>query len=105
MDFPDIVNFSECPVNYESSKILLVRNIGNKKTTFNLTVQEPFSVVPNNGYLDIGESMQIEVKFEPEVYNIIDIFIIIFILFNKLILLNLYIILIKKLKISESRIL
>jgi len=66
LDFPDIVNFSECPVNYESSKILLVRNIGNKKATFKLTVKEPFSVVPDNGYLDIGESMQIEVKFEPE---------------------------------------
>ncbi|ORX48158.1 hypothetical protein BCR36DRAFT_329786 [Piromyces finnis] len=66
LDFPDMVNFSECPVNYESSKILLIRNIGNKSATFKLTVNEPFKVVPSDGYLDIGESMQIEVKFEPE---------------------------------------
>ena len=69
LDFPDVVNFSECPVNFESSKILLVRNIGNKKTSFNLRVKEPFIAVPNNGYLDVAESMQIEIKFKPEVFR------------------------------------
>ncbi len=68
-----MVNFSECPVNFESSKILLIRNIGNKKTSFNLTVKEPFIAVPDNGYLDIAESMQIEIKFKPEVFCYINI--------------------------------
>jgi len=48
---------------YTSSKTLLIRNIGNKEARFQLSVDEPFSVKPDSGRLDIGESCQIHVDF------------------------------------------
>lgn len=37
LDFPDELNFSNCPVKYSTQKILLVRNIGNKDAVFHIT--------------------------------------------------------------------
>jgi hypothetical protein len=36
LDFPDELNFSTCPVKYNTQKVLLVRNIGNKDSMFHL---------------------------------------------------------------------
>lgn len=46
-----------------STKTLLIRNIGNKESRFQLSVEKPFSVSPDSGHLDIGESCQIHVEF------------------------------------------
>ncbi|XP_051024710.1 hydrocephalus-inducing protein homolog [Acomys russatus] len=66
LDFPDELNFSTCPVKYSTQKILLVRNIGNKDSVFRLKTQRPFSIEPTDGILNVGESMQLEVDFEPQ---------------------------------------
>ncbi|XP_026975142.1 hydrocephalus-inducing protein homolog [Sagmatias obliquidens] len=66
LDFPDKLNFSACPVKYSTQKILLVRNIGNKDAVFHLKTHRPFSVEPSIGTLNVGESMQLEVDFEPQ---------------------------------------
>ncbi|XP_032984537.1 hydrocephalus-inducing protein homolog [Rhinolophus ferrumequinum] len=66
LDFPDELNFSTCPVKYSTQKILLVRNIGNKDAVFHITTCKPFSVEPSVGTLSVGESMQLEVDFEPQ---------------------------------------
>uniref|UniRef100_A0A8C4S4T7 HYDIN axonemal central pair apparatus protein n=1 Tax=Erpetoichthys calabaricus TaxID=27687 RepID=A0A8C4S4T7_ERPCA len=67
LDFPDHLNFSDCPVKYLSQKTLLVRNIGNRDAKFTLNVNSPFSVSPKISNLGIGESMQVAVDFFPEV--------------------------------------
>uniref|UniRef100_A0A2K6KCF4 HYDIN axonemal central pair apparatus protein n=1 Tax=Rhinopithecus bieti TaxID=61621 RepID=A0A2K6KCF4_RHIBE len=66
LDFPDKLNFSTCPVKYSTQKILLVRNIGNKNAVFHIKTCRPFSVEPAVGTLNVGESMQLEVEFEPQ---------------------------------------
>ncbi|XP_052022456.1 hydrocephalus-inducing protein homolog [Apodemus sylvaticus] len=66
LDFPDELNFSTCPVKYSTQKVLLVRNIGNKDSMFHLKTRRPYSVEPTGGILNVGESMQLEVDFEPQ---------------------------------------
>ncbi|XP_048648423.1 hydrocephalus-inducing protein homolog isoform X1 [Marmota marmota marmota] len=66
LDFPDELNFSNCPVKYSTQKILLVRNIGNKDAVFHIVTHRPFSVKPTDGILNVGESTQLEVEFEPQ---------------------------------------
>uniref|UniRef100_A0A452UUD3 Uncharacterized protein n=1 Tax=Ursus maritimus TaxID=29073 RepID=A0A452UUD3_URSMA len=66
LDFPDKLDFSTCPVKYSTQKILLVRNIGNKDAVFHIETHRPFSVEPSAGTLNVGESMQLEVEFEPQ---------------------------------------
>uniref|UniRef100_A0A672UG67 HYDIN axonemal central pair apparatus protein n=1 Tax=Strigops habroptila TaxID=2489341 RepID=A0A672UG67_STRHB len=65
LDFPDQVNFSECPVKFSTQKTLLVRNIGNRKACYSVSTQSPFSVDPSIGTLGIGEVMQVTVEFHP----------------------------------------
>ncbi|XP_059006937.1 hydrocephalus-inducing protein homolog [Mustela lutreola] len=66
LDFPDKLDFSTCPVKYSTQKILLVRNIGNRDAVFHMKTHRPFSVEPSSGTLNVGESMQLEVDFEPQ---------------------------------------
>ncbi|XP_032891862.1 hydrocephalus-inducing protein homolog [Amblyraja radiata] len=66
LDFPDQINFSVCPVKYNSQKTLLVRNIGNRAAKFILQTNKPFNVAPIHGYLDIGETMQVTMEFIPQ---------------------------------------
>ncbi|XP_006860378.1 PREDICTED: hydrocephalus-inducing protein homolog [Chrysochloris asiatica] len=66
LDFPDKLNFSTCPVKYSTQKILLVRNIGSREAVFHLKTRRPFSVNPSAGTLNVGETMQLEVEFEPQ---------------------------------------
>lgn len=45
LDLPDVIDFGgECPVRYESSKTILMRNIGEKATRFWFKVPTPYSV-------------------------------------------------------------
>lgn len=46
LDFPDTLNFSTCPVKYNSQKTLLVRNIGNKDAVFNIETQRYLFIFP-----------------------------------------------------------
>ncbi|CAN8186584.1 unnamed protein product [Coccothraustes coccothraustes] len=65
LDFPDQLDFSKCPVNYSSQKTLLVRNVGNRAARYQLSTQSPFFVIPATGTLDVGDSMQVTVEFQP----------------------------------------
>ncbi|KAI9002678.1 hypothetical protein BC832DRAFT_104056 [Gaertneriomyces semiglobifer] len=66
LDFPDEVVFPEAAVKHESVRTLFVRNIGNLPAKFTMDASYPFSVHPKGGYLDLRESMQIDVLFRPE---------------------------------------
>ncbi|XP_042303502.1 hydrocephalus-inducing protein homolog [Sceloporus undulatus] len=66
LDFPDQINFSTCPVKYNTLKTLLVRNIGNREARYQITTQRPFSAEPSIGTLGVGETTQFTVEFQPE---------------------------------------
>jgi hydrocephalus-inducing protein len=40
LDFPDEINFSMCPVKYLNSKVILIRNIGDKDAKFSLKAEK-----------------------------------------------------------------
>ncbi|XP_030281249.1 hydrocephalus-inducing protein homolog isoform X1 [Sparus aurata] len=65
LDFRDEFHLPVCPVKAFTEKTHLVRNIGNSKANFKLQTQRPFSVTPSSGTLDVGESMQVTVYFNP----------------------------------------
>ncbi|XP_059190373.1 hydrocephalus-inducing protein homolog [Centropristis striata] len=65
LDFRDELHLPVCPVKASTERTQLVRNIGNSKAKFKLDTQSPFSVTPSCGTLDIGESMQVTVNFNP----------------------------------------
>ncbi|XP_073328914.1 hydrocephalus-inducing protein homolog [Pagrus major] len=65
LDFRDEFHLPVCPVKAFTEKTHLVRNIGNSKANFTLQTQRPFSVTPSSGTLDVGESMQVTVDFNP----------------------------------------
>ncbi|XP_053175951.1 hydrocephalus-inducing protein homolog [Scomber japonicus] len=65
LDFRDELYLPPCPVKASTQRTQLVRNIGNGKAMFSLHTQRPFSVTPSSGTLDVGESMQVTVDFNP----------------------------------------
>ncbi|NXQ53654.1 HYDIN protein, partial [Anthoscopus minutus] len=65
LDFPDQLDFSVCPVKYDTQKTLLVRNVGNRAALFQLSTKSPFSVIPAKGALNIGDAVQVTVGFQP----------------------------------------
>ncbi|XP_056381391.1 hydrocephalus-inducing protein homolog isoform X5 [Hyla sarda] len=65
LDFPDQLRFEVSPVKYNTQKMLLVRNIGNREARFQLQTQRPFYVQPESGTLDIGNTMQVILEFQP----------------------------------------
>ncbi|XP_027128846.1 hydrocephalus-inducing protein homolog isoform X3 [Larimichthys crocea] len=65
LDFRDEFHLPVCPVKASTEKTQLVRNIGNSTAKFTLHTQSPFSVTPSSGTLDVGESMQVTVDFNP----------------------------------------
>ncbi|XP_048173052.1 hydrocephalus-inducing protein homolog [Corvus hawaiiensis] len=42
LDFPDLLDFSECPVKYSSEKTLLVHNLGNRTARYHLSTQRQY---------------------------------------------------------------
>ncbi|KAJ3305286.1 hypothetical protein HDV03_001884, partial [Kappamyces sp. JEL0829] len=66
LDFPDQVVFSDCPVRYESTRILLVRNVGDAPAKFDIASDGPFSATPSSGVLEAGKSTQFKLSFYPK---------------------------------------
>jgi hypothetical protein len=66
-DFPDEISFLDAPVNYKTTKTILVRNIGNKDAKFTIDYSGPFEIVPDNGFLAQGASLQIDISFNSKV--------------------------------------
>ncbi|CAF3321831.1 unnamed protein product [Rotaria socialis] len=68
LDFPDSITFPTTAVKSNNmSKVLFVRNIGNREARFVLQINKPFHVSPENGLLSVGESMQVTIDFHPTV--------------------------------------
>jgi hydrocephalus-inducing protein len=54
LDFPDQLDFGLVPVKYETEKPVMIRNIGEKTTKWQITVPSGFKVDKNEGILDVG---------------------------------------------------
>ncbi|TRZ17353.1 hypothetical protein HGM15179_009768 [Zosterops borbonicus] len=65
LDFPDRLDFSQCPVKCTTHRTLLVHNVGNRPAHYQLSTQSPFSVTPATGALDVGDTVQVTVGFHP----------------------------------------
>ncbi|XP_051916753.1 hydrocephalus-inducing protein homolog isoform X2 [Hippocampus zosterae] len=65
LNFRDELHLPVCLVKASTQRTQLVRNLGDRIAIFKLQTQSPFSVTPFSGTLDIGESMQITVAFNP----------------------------------------
>ncbi|XP_065519883.1 hydrocephalus-inducing protein-like, partial [Lathamus discolor] len=65
LDFPEQLNFSECPVRFSTQKTLLVRNVGKREACYSITTLSPFSVDPSIGTLGVGGAMEVTVEFHP----------------------------------------
>eukprot|EP00922_Rhytidocystis_sp_ex-Travisia-forbesii_P010524 GHVS01015412.1.p1 GENE.GHVS01015412.1~~GHVS01015412.1.p1 ORF type:complete len:404 (+),score=39.73 GHVS01015412.1:134-1345(+) len=65
MDFPETIDFASAPVKFKAEKTVLLRNIGDKPTSFILSVRPPFDLSVHEGYLDVNDSLQVTVWFRP----------------------------------------
>ncbi|KAM8982871.1 hydrocephalus-inducing protein homolog isoform 2-T2 [Ara ararauna] len=65
LDFPEQLNFTDCPVRFSTRKTLLVRNVGKREACYSITTLSPFSVDPSIGTLGVGEAMEVTVEFHP----------------------------------------
>jgi hydrocephalus-inducing protein len=66
IDFPDTINFGrECPVKYVTEKPVIIRNLGDKTTKWELQLEPGFSADKKEGVLEFGRSEQIILKFYP----------------------------------------
>ncbi|XP_066051038.1 LOW QUALITY PROTEIN: hydrocephalus-inducing protein homolog [Chamaea fasciata] len=65
LDFPDELDFSKCPVKGSTRKSLLIQNCGSVAAHYQLGTESPFSVVPAEGILGPGHTMQVTVGFHP----------------------------------------
>ena len=65
-EFPDGVDFGLQPVRAHASEAFLLRNTGIADGRFVLSVPLPFSVLPSDGALKAGESLQLTFGFTPQ---------------------------------------
>jgi hydrocephalus-inducing protein len=66
IDFPDFINFGEnCPVKYVTEKPVIIRNLGDKTTKWELILEPGFSADKKEGVLESNRSEQIILKFYP----------------------------------------
>ena len=69
LEFPDVLDFGNCPVKYMSEKPVLIRNIGEKATKWFLNMPPGFEVDKKEGLLENGKAEQIVVKFYPHEFK------------------------------------
>lgn len=66
IDFPDAINFGiSCPVKYVTEKPVIIRNLGDKTTKWELILPNGFEADKKEGVLEFSRSEQIILKFFP----------------------------------------
>ena len=65
IDFPDILDFSTCPVKYITEKPVIIRNLGEKTTKWFLKFPKGFDADKKEGVLENGKNEQIVIQFFP----------------------------------------
>ena len=59
IEFPDKLDFGMVPVKFKSEKPVMMRNIGEKTTKWQIKAPEGFSVNKKEGILEVGQSEQL----------------------------------------------
>lgn len=65
IDFPDQLDFGNCPVKYMTEKPVIIRNLGEKTTKWFLTLPQGFDADKKEGVLEYGKNEQICIRFFP----------------------------------------
>lgn len=65
IDFPDALDFGNCPVKYITEKPVIIRNLGEKTTKWFLKLPQGFDADKKEGVLEYGRNEQIVVQFYP----------------------------------------
>ncbi len=65
IDFPDILDFCNCPVKYITEKPVIIRNLGEKTTKWFLKLPGGFDSNKKEGVLEYGKNEQIVINFYP----------------------------------------
>ena len=55
LDFPDQLDFGLVPVKFETEKPVMIRNIGEKTTKWQITVPNHFKISQSEGILEVGQ--------------------------------------------------
>ena len=64
--FPDEIDLGLSAVKNAATKTVLVRNVGDRATTFLLSTQAPFAASPAEGHVEAGATFQATVTFTPD---------------------------------------
>jgi hydrocephalus-inducing protein len=59
IDFPDVLDFGNCPVKYLTEKPVIIRNLGEKTTKWFLKLPNSFDANKKEGVLEYGKNEQI----------------------------------------------
>ena len=66
IDFPDMISFGrDCPVKYKTEKPVIIRNLGDKTTKWDLELPKGFTADKSEGVLEYGKSEQMILNFYP----------------------------------------
>ncbi|ETO64005.1 hypothetical protein F444_18403 [Phytophthora nicotianae P1976] len=65
LDLPDELEFGICPVKMPTTRVLTVRNVGTRGSSFAFQTSEHFRVTPPSATLAQGQAVQIELSLVP----------------------------------------
>ncbi|KAK1936582.1 Hydrocephalus-inducing protein [Phytophthora citrophthora] len=65
LDLPDEIEFGTCPVKMATNRVLTVRNVGTRGSSFAFQTSEHFQVTPPSATLAQGAAVQIELSLIP----------------------------------------
>ena len=65
IDFPDEIDFGQCPVKYLTEKPVIIWNRGEKTTKWELKLPDAFSATKTEGVLEYQKNEQITINFFP----------------------------------------
>jgi hydrocephalus-inducing protein len=65
LDFPDHVDFNLVPVKFDNEKPVMIRNVGEKTTKWQISTPTSFTVSKSEGILEVGQVEQLVFHFQP----------------------------------------
>ena len=65
IDFPDVLDFENVPVKYITEKPVIIRNLGEKTSKWQLKLPQGFDANKKEGVLEYGKNEQIIIQFYP----------------------------------------
>jgi hydrocephalus-inducing protein len=66
LEFPDSLDFGLVPVKFETQKAVMIRNVGEKTTKWQIRTPPGFKIDKKEGILEVGRSDQLTFVFLPQ---------------------------------------